>query len=265
MTISHNIIAMDVSAAVKVSQYTHVHIKCNRKSEFEPLEADCGDGHQSIKAGSRSLTHKGETGHVVVTTDSPPVRVESVDGSGGGGDTAAAWWSFWEQDQLPALALTGFEVTSFVLLLVGLVLTALFLAVYLCCWCRSHAAKDDKRNCTNGNATETRGIAELIRATSHLGTRLIDAEGGSGSAAPMALREADEYSNSSRAHLAHGMDPPPGLLQYIRVEGVTAEEEEGGVVCGHLTLGPSFTVGDNNTSVRTASCNRLKQQTFSRV
>ena len=56
-----------------------------------------------------------------------------------------------------------------------------------------------------------------------------------------------------------------GVAAKVRLaQMASTEEEEDGVVCGHLTLGPSFAVGDNS-SVRTASSNRLKQQTFSKV
>jgi len=80
----------------------------------------------------------------------------------------------------------------------------------------------------------------------------------------------DEYSNSSRAHLAHGVDPfqDPLLMprppQYVRVQGVREEQGEDGVVCGSLTLGPSFAVREASEP-RTLTNNILKKQTFSKV
>ena len=200
----------------------------------------------------------------LVVTDYTPTLDSSVETS----SSLATWWSARQEDDLSAVVLTAVDLGGLVWLSVALIMTIVFLMVYLCWWwcCLRTSEKDDDdsngKTYTNGSAAEPRGIADLIKATSHLGARLVDTEGGSPAAAMGALREVDEYSNSSRAHLAQGVEPGP--LQYIRVQGVTTEEEEDGVVCGHLTLGPSFAVGDNS-SVRTASSNRLKQQTFSKV
>ena len=56
------------------------------------------------------------------------------------------------------------------------------------------------------------------------------------------------------------------------VQGVRADPKEDGVVCGSLTLGPSFTSSqaqqqDTDTAAtdRTVSSNILKQQAFSKV
>ena len=55
----------------------------------------------------------------------------------------------------------------------------------------------------------------------------------------------------------------------VRVQGVRAEPGEDGVVCGSLTLGPSFSSQDKNNgtthSDRTVSSNILKQQAFSKI
>ena len=77
-------------------------------------------------------------------------------------------------------------------------------------------------------------------------------------------KDADEYSISSKVHLAHGVDQDPLLLRYVTVQGVKSEKSEGGIVCGSLTLGPTYDVKDN-TSMRAVSVNRLKRQTFSKV
>ena len=56
------------------------------------------------------------------------------------------------------------------------------------------------------------------------------------------------------------------------MQGVRADPQEDGVVCGSLTLGPSFTSSqaqqqDTDTAAtdRTVSSNILKQQAFSKV
>ena len=56
------------------------------------------------------------------------------------------------------------------------------------------------------------------------------------------------------------------LPQYVTVQGVRCEPQEDGVVCGSLTLGPSFNKDKEATSNdRTAVSNILKQQAFSKV
>ena len=76
--------------------------------------------------------------------------------------------------------------------------------------------------------------------------------------------DGDEYSESSRAHLAKG-DQDWRLPQYVTVQGVSCVPGEDGVVCGSLTLGPSFSNKDVESSERTVSSNILKQQAFSKV
>ena len=52
----------------------------------------------------------------------------------------------------------------------------------------------------------------------------------------------------------------------MTVQGVRCEPQEDGVVCGSLTLGPSFNKDkEATTNDRTAVSNILKQQAFSKV
>jgi hypothetical protein len=258
--ISHNLFVTDVSEAVKVSQYTHVNIKCNRKSASQPVLDGCENQPAEI---IRPASKAEETKKPLVETDLSVLDDSMESGS----SSRPTWWSSWDENHVTPVVLAAVDMAALFWLSAALLLTAAFLLVYL--FCRRCRRPRSHRQTENGGesgksvtaAAEPRGIADLIRATSQLGARLVDTE-HSPSGATMPLREADEYSNSSRAHLAQGVEPGP--LQYIRVQGVSAEEEEGGVVCGHLTLGPSFAVGDT-TSVRTASSNRLKQQTFSKI
>ena len=101
-------------------------------------------------------------------------------------------------------------------------------------------------------------IILLMKLTSPLGS--LRATGQE----PTTAMDADEYSNSSRAHLAHGLDQDPLHLRFVKVQGVQLEEEEGGIVCGSLTLGPTCNIKENNSS-EAAAHNRLKHQTFSKV
>ena len=135
--------------------------------------------------------------------------------------------------------------------LVWVVLSLLLIAVFLSCYCCWRRRRDRKQKVAK----------EKLKTAAVLRPDLL--------VIPFPDDDPDEYSESSRAHLAQADSFQQRLPQYVRVQGVRCEPGEDGVVCGSLTLGPSFSNQDKNNgttgSDRTMSSNILKQQAFSKI
>lgn len=233
VTVSHNL--LDVSTALNMLQYQHINIKCNRRSLNETLSPDCLDP-PVLEKGSEHVDAalEDEAGGVLIV---PEPKLEDQ-----------GWILSNDTVILTALLVNDIYGTLFIAL--ASLLTVCFLVLF----CIRSAVTSRRK------PAERKGITDLIKGTSSLGTRLLAAPGGEGGG------DGDEYSNSSRAHLAQGVDGDPRRLRYVTVQGVRSEEGEGGIVCGSLTLGPAYTVnGSSPTSTRAASSNRLKNQTFSKI
>jgi len=166
-------------------------------------------------------------------------------------EEVTVWYKGLEDILLTVLAVS--DTYGLVWLLIASILVLTFLLGYLlhsCC----------RRQRQQPSSTPALSALEEILSLS--AAKVHQHEGGE--------EAEDEYSNSSRAHLAHAVDPfqDPLLMprppQYVRVQGVREEQGEDGVVCGSLTLGPSFAVREASEP-RTLTNNILKKQTFSKV
>lgn len=231
--VSYNL--LDVSEVLKVEQYPLVVVKCNRIEEGETvLEEGCQDNPVIGQDGLREVAgRERKTGE----------EMEEV----------TVWYKGLEDILLTVLAVS--DTYGLVWLLIASILVLTFLLGYLlhsCCR-RRH------REQPSSSAPALSALEEILSLSA---AKVHQQDGGE--------EAEDEYSNSSRAHLAHAVDPfqDPLLLprppQYVRVQGVREEQGEDGVVCGSLTLGPSFAVREASEP-RTLTNNILKKQTFSKV
>ena len=213
MNVSYNL--MDVATALKLNQYNHINIKCNRKSFDEPLPDEC--------------LYNETTPAIAETSGVEPLyRPAAPEG-----------WTP-HNDTVLTTSLIFVDMYGFVCMLVAMLSVLVFLICYGCCASRPTKIKK------NENAADEPALYNSPRLVLN----------------PAALQEADRYSNSSKAHLAPP-GPDVGAPYYVTVEGVRSEEVEGGIVCGSLTLGPAFNLGED--SRRAAASNTLKNQTFSKI
>ena len=233
---------MDVSNALNMLQFQHINIKCNRRSKDETLPSECLELYQpEIFPDMLEGLEKFDE----------PLKNESA-------ENIFSLFSLNLQDFSPRndsvflSVLIVNDVYGLIFLSLAILLTICFLLIFCIVLCIRRRGKNRPEK------SERKGVADLIKASTHLGTKLIPDPG--------ARTDADEYSNSSRAHLAQGVDgfPDPLLLHYVTVQKVKSEEGEGGIVCGSLTLGPAYNLKDN-MSTRAVLSNRLKNQTFNKV
>jgi len=223
INISHNL--LDVAEVLKVEQYEHAVVRCNKPNESVILPATC----------NIPLLEYQPVPELTVVNDEEIVEHEKV--------TVA---SVNESDNDNAVLMTILgttDVTGFIWVIVTVFSALCFLLVFgvhrCCVSSRSRGA--------------TIGSSEPLKTASSMRPDLM---------MPV-LEEEDEYSESSRTHLAqdhHRMAP-----QFVTVQGVRSEPMEDGVVCGSLTLGPSFSCPQDSNGIRTVSNNILKQQAFSKV
>ena len=240
VNVSYNL--MDVSNALNMLQFQHINIKCNRRSKDETLPPECLELYQpeifpDMLEGLEKFDEpfKNESAENVFSLFSLNLQDFSP-----------------RNDSVFLSVLIVNDVYGLIFLSLAILLTICFLLIFCIVLCIR------KRGKNRPEKSERKGVADLIKASTHLGTKLIPDPG--------ARTDADEYSNSSRAHLAQGVDgfPDPLLLHYVTVQKVKSEEGEGGIVCGSLTLGPAYNLKDN-MSTRAVLSNRLKNQTFSKV
>ena len=236
INVSHNL--LDVSEALKVEQYEHVIIKCNRQQPGVLLPATCSV--PILEYNTRA-------------EDSVKELILQEQDSAGGGDglsmSEEIELKIEEEFETIATVLATVDSFGLVWVVVSLLLIAVFLACYCCC-----------RRGRKGRREEA--AKESLQTAAVLRPDLL--------VIPFPDDDPDEYSVSSRAHLAQADTAQAGRLpQFVRVQGVRAEPGEDGVVCGSLTLGPSFSSQDKNNgtthSDRTVSSNILKQQAFSKI
>ena len=231
INVSHNL--LDVSEALKVEQYEHQVIKCNRQNPGVLLPATCNipilEYNTRAEDSVKELVlnrHQEQDGLSV--SDEIELKVE-------------------EEFETIVTVLATVDSFGLVWVVLSLLLIAVFLACY-CCWRRR---RDRKQKVAK----------EKLKTAAVLRPDLL--------VIPFPDDDPDEYSESSRAHLAQADSFQQRLPQYVRVQGVRCEPGEDGVVCGSLTLGPSFSNQDKNNgttgSDRTMSSNILKQQAFSKI
>jgi len=229
--VSYNL--LDVSEVLKVEQYPLVVVKCNRIEEGERLlEEGCQDNALIGQDGLREVAgSERKTGEVE--------------------EEVTVWYKGLEDILLTVLAVS--DTYGLVWLLIASILVLTFLLGYLLHSCCRRQRQQPS------SAPALSALEEILSLSA---AKVHQHEGGE--------EAEDEYSNSSRAHLAHAVDPfqDPLLMprppQYVRVQGVREEQGEDGVVCGSLTLGPSFAVREASEP-RTLTNNILKKQTFSKV
>ena len=231
INVSHNL--LDVSEALKVEQYEHQVIKCNRQNPGVLLPATCNipilEYNTRAEDSVKELVlnrHQEQDGLSV--SDEIELKVE---------------------EEIETIVTVLATVDSFGL--VWVVLSLLLIAVFLACYCCWRRRRDRKQKVAK----------EKLKTAAVLRPDLL--------VIPFPDDDPDEYSESSRAHLAQADSFQQRLPQYVRVQGVRCEPGEDGVVCGSLTLGPSFSNQDKNNgttgSDRTMSSNILKQQAFSKI
>ena len=227
INVSHNL--LDVGEALKVEQYEQVIIKCNREAQQVLLPATCLVPIQEQHAMTDHYVNE-------LILDAKHEEDDEEEGVSISEEIEK------EMDIIVTVLAT---VDSFGLIWASLssLLIALVLLCY-CCLCRR------KRKKGPGVTKESLATAASLRPDLLV--------------IPFPDEEQDEYSESSRAHLAG--DTLHRLPQYVTVQGVRCEPGEDGVVCGSLTLGPSFRAEEKTeSSDRTTSSNILKQQAFSKI
>lgn len=236
INVTHNL--LDTAEVLKVEQYDHMDVSCNRATEGEVLPLRCAVVDLLLP------DHPAWVGLL----PSFPIEEPQPDKTPGkvqlGRKKVEYIW-------LTVLAVSDVFGLLWVFLAVVLILVFLLLyGLHSCC----------RREKPPPQPSALSALEELLALSA---AKLADPRGDQ--------KDSDEYSISSRAHLAHGPDSPfqdPLLLgrppQYVRVQGVKAEPGEDGVVCGSLTLGPSFAVREASEP-RTLTNNILKKQTFSKV
>eukprot|EP00092_Neocalanus_flemingeri_P010000 GFUD01010780.1.p1 GENE.GFUD01010780.1~~GFUD01010780.1.p1 ORF type:complete len:461 (+),score=161.20 GFUD01010780.1:237-1619(+) len=233
INISHNL--LDVSEVLKVEQYEHVVIKCNRLEESIILPATCNIPIIEYKRRNEDIKELfvADDDLTEVKSDEHAQVVVPVN------DTT-------DTKDILVTVLGTVDMFGLVWIFVAILSSLIFLLTWCCCRGRSDSDK-------------CRESEDKLKTSSALRPDLL--------VIPFLEDDADEYSESSRVHLAQGMDiikdPSRRPPQFVTVQGVRAEPQEDGVVCGSLTLGPSF--GRDCASVRMVSSNILKQQTFSKV
>ena len=236
VNVSYNL--MDVSNALNMLQFQHINIKCNRRGKDDPLPPEC------VVPSEPELAPDLLDRLAEIPSNETDVKSVSL--------FSLNLLDFSPRNDSVFLSvLIVNDVYGLVFLTLAIFLTLCFLLIFCITVC-FRRRKDGSENC------ERKGVADLIKASTQLGTKLIPDPG--------AKTDPDEYSNSSRAHLAQGAEgfPDPLHLHFVTVQKVRSEEGEGGIVCGSLTLGPAYNLKDN-MSTRAVSSNRLKNQTFSKV
>ena len=239
INVSHNL--LDVGEALKVEQYEHVIIKCNRQEPGVLLPATC-----NVPILEYNTRAEDSVKELILQEQ------DSAGGGGGGGDglsmSEEIELKIEEEFETIATVLATVDSFGLVWVVLSLLLLALLLACYYAC-CRTRRGRTEKVG------------QENLKTAAVLRPDLL--------VIPFPDDDPDEYSESSRAHLAQADAFQHRLPQYVRVQGVRCEPGEDGVVCGSLTLGPSFSNQDKNNgtthSDRTVSSNILKQQAFSKI
>jgi len=243
INISHNL--LDVSEVLKVEQYEHVVVKCNRPDESIVLPATC-----AIPIIEYDMGQEEERELFVADSGLATAKSENnEENSGENNDIVAEKDESDDSNDILIAVLGTVDLYGLLGTLLVMISVLLFLLFWGCCGRR-------------GERKENReGGEEAFKTSSALRPDIL--------VIPFLEDESDEYSESSRAHLAQGVDVTKDPLrrhpQYVRVQGVRSEPMEDGVVCGSLTLGPSFGSTRDSSDIRTVSSNILKQQTFSKV
>jgi hypothetical protein len=206
--VSYNI--MDVENSLNVQQFDNVNEQCNRLSKLETLSFDC----------KRALVRKdflepyGRVGPIRLpappTTPLPPPVLELTEKSADydleydlvvddedsifnftyvtyAFDQAKDYMLEWRNDTIAVTALTHNGVYGIVFLTVSIICAVVFALIYCCCRCCCKPRKDEPEQ----QFLER----QLSSHLDHINTR-----GG------RKLEDGDEYSNSSKAHLAQGID-----------------------------------------------------------
>jgi len=242
INISHNL--LDVSEVLKVEQYEHVVVKCNRPDDSIVLPATC-----AIPIIAYDTSQEEEKELFVADSGLATVKSESNDESSGENkDIVTENDESDDKNDILVTVLGTVDLYGLLWILLVMLSVLLFLLFWCCCG-------------RGGRKEESEEGEEAFKTSSALRPDIL--------VIPFLEDESDEYSESSRAHLAQGVDVTKDPLrrhpQYVRVQGVRSEPMEDGVVCGSLTLGPSFGSSRDSSDIRTVSSNILKQQTFSKV
>ena len=276
LDVTYNI--MDVESSLNVQQFNNVNEQCNRKDKFEDLSVEC----QSMLVEEDLNEPFGLVGPIRL-----PEAPEILQPDDNSTDTLADedYFDFndvesafnltyvtyaidyaldyvmeWKNDTIAVTALTHNGVYGIVFLTLCIIFAVLFALIYCCCrcCCKKRRRKEDVEE----EYLERQLSSHLVTANNKKGRK---------------LAEGDEYSNSSKAHLAHGMEENGGLepanmypyapyptLRYVTVQQVQSNPGADGVICGSLTLAPSPAV-PREEHLRDLSSNQLKAQVFNSV
>ena len=236
--VSHNL--LDVSEALKIEQYEHQVVKCNRASPDVSLPATCNIPRLEFN----TLEPEDDGVREMVRTEEDTSQQDQEAQQTSLEDDIRA--TLVREQDIIVTVLGTVDTLGLIWVLAALVIISLFILCHCCCRRRTQQ-KPKKRDTRDNLKTAAELRPDLL---------VIPFPGD---------EEGDEYSESSRVHLAMGPGSS-GLPQWVTVQGVRAEPQEDGVVCGSLTLGPSFVNKDlDRESDRTLSNNILKQQAFSKV
>ena len=250
INVSHNL--LDVSEALKIEQYEHQVIKCNRASPNIGLPATCNIPRLEFNTLE---PEDNEVRELVNTKDGGSEGVTASEDGEGEQQTSLEddiRATIVREQDIIVTVLGTVDTLGLIWVLAALVIISLFILCH-CCRCRSRPNQQKPKKRSGDNLKTAAELRPDLLVIPFPGDE-----------------EGDEYSESSRVHLAMGPGPgSSGLPQWVTVQGVRAEPQEDGVVCGSLTLGPSFVNKDldrdRGESDRTVSSNILKQQAFSKV
>ena len=253
MEVSHNL--LDVAEVLKVDQFPLVTVRCNRAEEGERLPQECGEVPPPRGAmGGPALGPGGAKEEVGVR--------EEVEVGG-----SEQWWQLPKVEDIWVTVLAVMDMYGVLWILLASLLTLLFLLCYLlhsCCRCFSPLYSSSlplllplgsrstpprhpcrrwrscwpcrRRGSSRKRARRATSTATPAGPTSPTGSTHSSPPGGH---CPRVSRQ--NCHKLCRSNLKEGMlltSPRPP--QYVRVQGVRSEPGEDGVVCGSLTLGPSF-------------------------
>ena len=273
--ISYNI--MDVDNSLNIQQFGNVNEQCNRLSKEESLSQDC----------KRALVRKdlrepfGRVKGIRIPEPIVPQAEEESDQELEAQPTVledeAEYLNFTyvvdyvkdhilylKNDSIAVTVLAHNDAYGSVFIILGVIFIIIFSLIYCCCQC-----------CCKKSTKEE----EQLFLERQLSNHLVETNRGGKSR----LDDGDEYSNSSKAHLAQGMDNNdlggrlhrfpdayptyPAVvspLRFVTVQRMQADAGEDGVICGSLTLTPSTNVNRDDGS-RAVASNQLKAQAFNSV
>lgn len=265
--VSYNI--MDVASSLNIQQYSNMNEQCNRENQQEELSYDC----------KRALNERDlrlPFGMVNAIRLPPPVYEKE--------ESEADPSLYIVEDDSFNFDFSDFNITEYAYILdymfdlrndtiavttfvhngvygaVFLTLCILFIIIFSLIYCCCKLCSCKKKKQTPEEVFLERQLSSHLTAVNKVRFGY----------------EADEYSNSSKAHLAQGIEAGNAHVQrlpaevcpslrYVTVQKMQADAGEDGVICGSLTLQAAPRTAANDNSLRDVSSNKLKAQAFNKA